>query len=123
MIDKNDAPEGYEAVEQGDKNCKGCAFNASNDCLYNKRIICVSNDREDGQEVIFRKRVSEYSHIEGRTIESLGYCEETGSWEMLLSDDMRLVFDVFSQCDHDGFCECLDSLVKLDVQNLGGNDK
>ena len=119
MIDKHEAPEGYEAFAEEDGICEGCAFNDTNDCLFDKDIICVPNDREDGQEVIFKKKVGDYSHIEGRTIESLGYCEETGSWEMLLSNDMRLVFDVFSQCDHDGLCECLDSLIKLDVQNSG----
>ena len=123
MIDKNEAKEGYEAVEEEDGICEGCAFNETNDCLSGRSIICVSEDREDGEEVIFKKKVSEHSHIEGRTIESLGYCEETGSWEMLLSKDMRLVFDVFSQCDHDGFCECLDSLIKLDVQDIRGADK
>ena len=123
MIDKNEAKEGYEAVEEEDGICEGCAFNGSHECLSDKSIICVPEDREDGQEVIFKKKVSEYSHIEGRTIESLGYCEKTGSWEMALSNGKRLVFDVESQCDHDGFCECLDSLIKLDIQDIRGADK
>jgi len=120
MIDKNEAPEGYEAFAEEGGFCKGCVFKYINDCLHDKSITCVSCDREDGEEVIFKKKGGTYSDIEGRTIESLGYCEKTGSWEMALSGGKRLVFDVESLCDHDGFCECLDSLIKLDVQDIGG---
>jgi hypothetical protein len=119
MTDRNDAPEGYEAFAEENGDCEGCAFHETHECLYDKSIICVPNDREDCTEVIFKKK----GGIEGRTIESLGYCEKTGSWEMALSGGKRLVFDVESQCDHDGFCECLDSLIKLDVQDIGGNLK
>jgi hypothetical protein len=56
MIDKNEAPEGYEAFAQEEEACRGCAFNETNDCLFDKDIICVFHDREDGEEVIFKKK-------------------------------------------------------------------
>jgi len=55
MIDKNEAKEGYEAAK-GDGTCRWCVFNDTNDCLHDKSITCVSHDREDGEEVIFKKK-------------------------------------------------------------------
>jgi hypothetical protein len=121
MIDKNEAPKGYEAVKEDQGPCIGCIFDRGSDCLKGAlQSSCLGDKREDGEDVMFKKKGGTYSDIEGRTIESLGYCEKTGSWEMALSGGKRLVFDVESLCDHDGFCECLDSLIKLDIQDIGG---
>ena len=52
MIDPNDAPRGYVAVEGN--GCFGCAFKyRSADCLYAE---CTASHRKDGHYVIFVKR-------------------------------------------------------------------
>ena len=53
MIDPNEAPEGYLAVEE--RGCFGCAFNDKplNDCLS---VECEASRRKDGHSVIFVKK-------------------------------------------------------------------
>lgn len=56
MIDPSEAPEGFEAVEpNASDRCKGCSFNSwrSNYCLG---TACTAKLREDGQNVIFKKK-------------------------------------------------------------------
>ena len=51
MVDPNEAPEGYLAMEG---ECFGCAFkHVSADCLS---VECVASRRKDGHNVIFVKK-------------------------------------------------------------------
>ena len=52
MIDPNEAPEGYLAVEY--RGCDGCAFKyGSADCLFAE---CTAIRRKDRHDVIFVKK-------------------------------------------------------------------
>ena len=53
MIDKNEAPEGFEAVE--DKGCENCCFvsQPSINCFF---INFQFETRKDGHDVIFVKK-------------------------------------------------------------------
>jgi len=52
MIDKNEAPEGYEAVEYGDDYCNPCALYNTNHC---QAALCMGSRRTDGHSVTFKK--------------------------------------------------------------------
>lgn len=51
-INKNDAPDGYIAVEFT-SGCNGCAFRIYNSCGPERN--CEGNEREDGKDVVFVK--------------------------------------------------------------------
>jgi hypothetical protein len=56
-VDKNEAPEGYEACELNtiDKcGCYGCAFYTRP--ITCKRFDCIADERKDECEVIFKKK-------------------------------------------------------------------
>ena len=58
-IDKNEAPEGYEAVENVDGVCDGCAFDpAGNICPTDGSgyQLCAIDARNDATEVYFIKK-------------------------------------------------------------------
>jgi len=55
MIDKNDAPEGYEAIEAS-SGCNGCAFYVNNQKTCKPLPGCFIDQRNDGQSVIFVKK-------------------------------------------------------------------
>ena len=62
MVDPNEAPEGYLAVEYC--GCDGCAFTyIDKDCLS---AICGGGYRQDGCNVIFVKKIYD--------------CKATASW-------------------------------------------
>ena len=61
MIDKNEAPEGYEAV-LGAKGCYGCAF-ANGWCSTEYARQCVSGNRKDGCDVIFKEKGAKMKKI------------------------------------------------------------
>ena len=55
MIDKNDAPEGYEAIEAS-LGCDGCAFYVNNNKTCKPPAGCFIDQRKDGYSVIFVKK-------------------------------------------------------------------
>lgn len=55
MIDKNDAPEGYEATEAS-LGCDGCAFYVNNKKTCKSPSGCFIDQRNDGHSVIFVKK-------------------------------------------------------------------
>jgi hypothetical protein len=69
-VDKNEAPEGYEAVVY--VNCESCAF-FNGPC---SRLSCNGRDRADGLEVHFIKKerlektMEEYEHMTANTLEA-----------------------------------------------------
>ena len=54
-FNENDAPAGYIAI-QSNRGCAYCDLVTEKNC---RRVNCTSGEREDGQEVIFVKKVSE----------------------------------------------------------------
>lgn len=55
MIDKNDAPEGYEAVYRpSNAGCKGCAFHDT--WISCDNFNCLSEERKDKHDAIFIKK-------------------------------------------------------------------
>ncbi len=57
MIDENEAPDGYRAVQEK-QVCLGCAFYVYTDrshCLAGEFVECVAARRSDGADVIFVK--------------------------------------------------------------------
>lgn len=54
-IDIKDAPEGYIPVK-AEFLCGGCKFYRK-DCFSMENVRCCRSEREDGQLVIFKKKV------------------------------------------------------------------
>jgi len=68
MIDKNEAPDGYEAVKSGYLDCcSNCVFdtNGYTKNEHCKEGSCHSEDRTDGEEVYFIKKPVETKGISG----------------------------------------------------------
>jgi len=66
MVDKNEAPEGYEAVGENENVdglcCAHCVFNGDDCSEHNvggKGISCEAEARKDGEEVYFVKKSKE----------------------------------------------------------------
>lgn len=60
QVDKNEAPEGYEAVKTTEIwQCTGCAFEFDKTCPtvpYEGNITCLNFERKDKCEVIFKAK-------------------------------------------------------------------
>jgi len=55
MIDENEAPEGYKAVESKNGTCEGCDFWPNRERLCEK-TPCTAGLRKDKTDVIFVKK-------------------------------------------------------------------
>ena len=75
MVDKNEAPEGYEAVGKDENGfcCTHCVFNV-NGCIRKDicgaGITCSCSDRKDKEEVYFIKKAQPVIPWKEKTIES-----------------------------------------------------
>lgn len=58
MINPKEAPEGYKACPQYGITCNGCAFELKSG-LFCSGIACSFNEREDKENVIFKKHKGE----------------------------------------------------------------
>jgi hypothetical protein len=97
-LDKNEAPEGYEAINGS--HCDGCVFCVNHFCIYRKTYSkapnCVPERRLDGRHVYFIKKESE------KTMEEYEYCK-AGTHE-----EWRTIVDAIFRGD----CEIKRSVVK-----------
>jgi hypothetical protein len=58
MIDKDEAPNGFEAIsdgypELGGAICERCDYESS--CLTDPDFHCTSDNRKDGKDVVYKK--------------------------------------------------------------------
>ena len=75
MVNPNEAPEGYVAVEyvDGNSSCDECSF-ASNDCGCRVAgVSCLSSNRNDncGVYFILEKEPEEMSHVDTKPLPSV----------------------------------------------------